>query len=560
MAQYAEQEYHSKEMPFRLNLALGFLVPLAALLLLGMVSLWGLKEISRGLETVYADRVVPLAKLKTIADDYAVLIIDAINKADAGLTTASTARQDIATAQDRINQYWQNYLKARLTPEEAQLAKEAELLFAAANQDIARAQAVLSQVPENAQGLLGSINGPLYQTIDPISEKVSQLVQLQLDVAEQEYLKAQDHYTQIFNTMMALIALAIAGSLTAGVYIVLRVSRQIGGEPEYVRQTTALVAKGDLTVQVPRGVPGDSIMSAVGNMAVALGSVASSVKGASQEVTVLAGQLHQRTDTTRGLLQTQKDEISQVVSAMSEMSSTVQNVAQNSLETVRVNQEVKSEMSHGIAIVDKSIRSIHQLAGEINQSASVITRLAKDSEEVGTILAVIGEIAEQTNLLALNAAIEAARAGEQGRGFAVVADEVRTLASRTHDSTHQIQGMIQKIQASVSESVSAMRNNEAEAKQAVSFAEQTQQNLEKIDQAVSIVDEMNTQIASAAEQQSAVAEEIHQNLAAISEITQSSSEAFEEVWQAANNLEVVAKALEEQMDYFKIKSSAAIGI
>ncbi len=552
MAQYAEQKYHSKEMPFRLNLALGFSVPLAALLLLGMVSLWGLKEISQGLETVYADRVLPLAKLKTIADDYAVLIIDAVNKADAGLTTASNAKQDIATAQDRINLYWQNYLKTQLTAKEAQLAKEAELLFAAANQDIARAQAVLNQVPDNAKGLLASINGPLYQSIDPISEKITELVQLQLDVAEQEYLKAQDYYTQIFNIMMALLALAIAGSLTAGIYIVLRVSRQVGGEPEFVRQTTAWVAEGDLTVQVPKEVPSESIMSAVGNMAVALGSVASNVKGASQEVSVLAEQLHQRTDATRGLLQTQKDEISQVVSAMSEMSSTVQNVAQNSLETVRVNQDVKSEMSQGIAIVDKSIRSIHQLANEINQSATVITRLAKDSEEVGTILAVIGEIAEQTNLLALNAAIEAARAGEQGRGFAVVADEVRTLASRTHDSTHQIQGMIQKIQASVSESVTAMRNNEAEAKQAVSFAEQTQHNLEKIDQAVTVVDEMNTQIASAAEQQSAVAEEIHQNLTAISEITQSSSEAFEEVWQAANNLETVAKALEEQVGYFRL--------
>lgn len=552
MAQYAEQKYHSKEMPFRLNLALGFSVPLAALLLLGMVSLWGLKEISQGLETVYADRVVPLAKLKTIADDYAVLIIDAVNKADAGLTTASNAKQDIATAQDRINLYWQNYLKTQLTAKEAQLAKEAERLFAEANQDIARAQAVLNQVPDNAKGLLASINGPLYQSIDPISEKITELVQLQLDVAEQEYLKAQDYYTQIFNIMMALLALAIAGSLTAGIYIVLRISRQVGGEPEFVRQTTAWVAEGDLTVQVPKEVPSESIMSAVGNMAVALGSVASNVKGASQEVSVLAEQLHQRTDATRGLLQTQKNEISQVVSAMSEMSSTVQNVAQNSLETVRVNQDVKSEMSQGIAIVDKSIRSIHQLAGEINQSATVITRLAKDSEEVGTILAVIGEIAEQTNLLALNAAIEAARAGEQGRGFAVVADEVRTLASRTHDSTHQIQGMIQKIQASVSESVTAMRNNEAEAKQAVSFAEQTQQNLEKIDQAVTVVDEMNTQIASAAEQQSAVAEEIHQNLTAISEITQSSSEAFEEVWQAANNLETVAKALEEQVGYFRL--------
>lgn len=551
MSQYSAQTNSKKEMPFRLNLLLGLSVPLLALVFLGILSLWGMKEISKGVETVYADRVVPLAKLKTIADDYAVLIIDAVNKADAGLSTTSQARQDITKAQSRIDTLWQAYLDMPLTSEEKRLVKEASALFAAANKDIARAQQVLSQTPDQAKGMLDSINGPLYQTIDPISEKITELVQLQLDIAGQEYINAQNHYDRILNLMMGLLALALLGSIGSGLYIVLRVSRQVGGEPEQVRQTTARVADGDLTIRIPE-THSDSILQAVGNMAASLGTVVNNVKGASQDVSVLAEQLHQRTDSTRGLLHTQQSEISQIVSAMSEMNSTVQNVAQNSAETVRINKDVRKEMVQGREVVDKSIDSIHQLAREINQSVTVITRLAKDSEEVGTILAVIGEIAEQTNLLALNAAIEAARAGEQGRGFAVVADEVRTLASRTHDSTHQIQGMIQKIQASVSESVSAMKNNEVEARQAVSLAEQTKQSLKEIDNAVSLVDEMSTQIASAAEQQSAVAEEIHQNLTAISEITQSTNDAFEEVWQAANNLEDVSNKLEQQVNYFRI--------
>jgi len=551
MSQYSAQTNSKKEMPFRLNLLLGLSVPLLALVFLGILSLWGMKEISQGVETVYADRVVPLAKLKTIADDYAVLIIDAVNKADAGLSTTSQARQDITKAQSRIDTLWQAYLDMPLTSEEKRLVQEASALFAAANKDIARAQQVLSQTPDQAKGMLDSINGPLYQTIDPISEKITELVQLQLDIAGQEYINAQNHYDRILNLMMGLLALALLGSIGSGLYIVLRVSRQVGGEPEQVRQTTARVADGDLTIRIPE-THSDSILQAVGNMAASLGTVVNNVKGASQDVSVLAEQLHQRTDSTRGLLHTQQSEIAQIVSAMSEMNSTVQNVAQNSAQTVRINKDVRKEMAQGREVVDKSIDSIHQLAREINQSVTVITRLAKDSEEVGTILAVIGEIAEQTNLLALNAAIEAARAGEQGRGFAVVADEVRTLASRTHDSTHQIQGMIQKIQASVSESVSAMKNNEVEARQAVSLAEQTQQSLKEIDNAVSLVDEMSTQIASAAEQQSAVAEEIHQNLTAISEITQSTNDAFEEVWQAANNLEDVSNKLEQQVNYFRI--------
>ncbi|MBB1485083.1 methyl-accepting chemotaxis protein [Oceanospirillum sediminis] len=552
MPQYSAQTNSKKGISFRLHLLLGLSVPLVALLFLGMLSLWGMKEISKDVETIYADRVIPLTKLKTIADDYAVLIIDAVNKADAGLSTASKARQDIATAQSRIDKLWKAYLAMPLTAEEKALVEDANILFAAANRDIAQAQILLSQVPEQARGLLDQINGPLYKTIDPISEKITELVQLQLDIARQEYANAQTHYNWILNAMMGLLVFTLTGSVVSGFYIVMRVSRQVGGEPEQVRYTTEKVAEGDLTVRIPERTHSASILKAVGSMTAALGSVVHNVKDASQDVSVLAEQLHQRTDSTRGLLHTQQSEIAQIVSAMSEMNSTVQNVARNSAQTVRINKDVRTEMTQGREIVDKSIQSIHQLAHDINLSVKVITRLAKDSEEVGTILAVIGEIAEQTNLLALNAAIEAARAGEQGRGFAVVADEVRTLASRTHDSTHQIQGMIQKIQASVSESVSAMKSNESEARQAVSLAEQTQQSLKEIDNAVSLVDEMSTQIASAAEQQSAVADEIQHNLTVISDITQSTNDAFEEVWQAANNLEGVSKQLGQQVNYFRI--------
>lgn len=545
------------EMPFRLRLSLGFCVPLTALIILGMVSIWGIKEISQGLKTVYEDRVVPLSNLKTIADDYAVLIIDAVNKADAGMITSNEARQSINQARERITTLWSDYLQTKLTPQEEQLAREAETLFIAANRDIQRALQVLNTMPSNAERKLGSLNGSLYLTIDPISEKITELVQLQLDVAQNEYLTAQRRDAEIENIVMAIMALALIGSSAAGLYIVSRISRQLGGEPEKVRVKTTLVASGDLTVETPDNAHPTSIMTAVGTMARELENVVTDVKNATQDIAALGTQLHQRTDSTRNLLQTQTNETSQIASAITEMNVTVHEVARSTAQAAEASHTVEVEMQNGLAIVDESIRSIHHLASEVNQSVKVITRLAKDSEEVETILEVIGDIAEQTNLLALNAAIEAARAGEQGRGFAVVADEVRTLASRTHDSTQQIQGMVQRIQSSVSEAVKVMHSNEEEAQRAVTLAEQTRESLGKINDAACIVNDMNIQIASAAEEQSLVAEEIHRNVAVINDITHTSNDAFEEVWQAASNLESMAEHLEQHIGYFRLRKAGS---
>lgn len=549
-----EQNKPRSEMPFRLRLSLGFCVPLTALVILGMMSLWGLKEISQGLKTVYEDRVVPLSSLKTIADDYAVLIIDAVNKADAGMITSNDARQSITQAKERIRTIWSEYLQTQLTPREEQLAREAELLFISANKDIKRALDLLNTMPINAEGKLGELNGSLYLTIDPISAKITELVQLQLDVAKDEYLTAKHRDAKIENLVIMIMALALIGSSASGLYIVSRVSRQLGGEPEKVRITTTKVASGDLTVKTPDNAHPSSIMKAVGTMARDLENVVTDVKHATQEIAALGTQLHQRTDATRNMLQTQTNETTQIASAMTEMNATVHEVAQSTAQAAEASHTVEVEMQKGLAIVDESIRSIHHLAGEVNQSVKVITQLAKDSEEVETILEVIGDIAEQTNLLALNAAIEAARAGEQGRGFAVVADEVRTLASRTHNSTQQIQGMVQRIQNSVAEAVKVMHNNEDEAKHAVDLAAQTRESLGKINDAVCIVNDMNTQIASAAEEQSLVAEEIHRNVAVINDITHTSNDAFEEVWQAASNLEAMAEHLETHVSYFRLNN------
>jgi methyl-accepting chemotaxis protein len=182
----------------------------------------------------------------------------------------------------------------------------------------------------------------------------------------------------------------------------------------------------------------------------------------------------------------------------------VQEVARNATEAAKAASHSDEEAQNGQAVVDRTINAIDALASEVDRAANVIHRLEQDSDKIGTVLDVIKGIAEQTNLLALNAAIEAARAGEQGRGFAVVADEVRTLASRTQQSTAEIQQMIERLQAGAQEAVSVMEDSRSRASDSVSSAQSAGQSLESITRSVASITDMNTQIASAADEQSAL--------------------------------------------------------
>jgi len=236
----------------------------------------------------------------------------------------------------------------------------------------------------------------------------------------------------------------------------------------------------------------------------------------------------------------QREQIEQVAKAMNQMSATVHAVARSAALAADGAQQVNLESANGRSLVQGQQDSIGRLAGEIDSSVLAINRLADDSQAIGQVLEVIRGIAEQTNLLALNAAIEAARAGEQGRGFAVVADEVRTLARRTQDSTAQIAQMIQRLREGVAQAVQAMAGSHQMAASTVDEAQQVQQALGTILGAVGGIVEQNQQIAAAVEQQTAVAHDIDRNLVAINLAAQDTS-------QGACQTEDASRALSQQV-------------
>ncbi len=255
--------------------------------------------------------------------------------------------------------------------------------------------------------------------------------------------------------------------------------------------------------------------------------------------------------TTEGVT-TQQRETDMVATAINEMTATVAEVARSAANAADAAAKADHEASDGKRLVTVTIDQIDALATEIEHTADTINTLAADSDNISGVLDVIRGIAEQTNLLALNAAIEAARAGEQGRGFAVVADEVRTLASRTQQSTREIQGMIEKLQSGTRNAVEAMKQNRGHAQETVTQAAQAGAALDGITAAVTRINEMNTQIASAAEEQGAVAEEINRNVSNISQVAETSAHGAQQITHASGELSQLAHQLQQMIGRFQL--------
>ncbi|TRX73927.1 methyl-accepting chemotaxis protein [Pseudomonas mangiferae] len=526
-------------------------LPLLAILALLGLALHGFSRIDAGVGQLYDDRVVPLQQLKQISDYYAVNIIDTVNKADHGLLGKQEALTNLNTAQREIDALWRSYQATHLTAEEQHLSAEAAQRFQAANQDIQRAIAFLQGAPEPLQGTLAAFNGPLYRTIDPITASIGSLIQVQLNEAKATRDRAEEVYHRVREAMLAVVGLILLVTVIGGWLVARSVTQPLAALLAALRQAER---DADLTARLDsRGRDEiSSVAQAYNSMLQRFREAISALQQVTEQVRGQSEELSQVTLKARQDMDRQQSETDQVATATTEMAETIQEVARNAAGAAQAAMNAEREANSGSQIVSRTLGAVTQLSSELQDTSLQVTDVANASDTIGGVLDVIRGIAEQTNLLALNAAIEAARAGEQGRGFAVVADEVRSLAQRTQQSTAEIQQMIERLQRGARDAAGAMDQGQQRARQTLEDAGEADTALRSIGEAVDTIMNMNTQIASATEEQTSVAHEINRNLVNIRDVAQSTQEAVNHIDQSSQALAQIVSRLRELTNRFRV--------
>lgn len=376
-----------------------------------------------------------------------------------------------------------------------------------------------------------------------------------IDVQEKEIQDSIKSVRDETNSFQLFMMIVTAFSLVIGaVFAVLTVKRLLqilGGEPEKAAEIINQIADGDLRLTVEASAP-NSIMSALHKLNNQLNQMTASTTKAAADLMSASTDLLNTSKQNEKLIGQQKHETEQGASAIQQMANSVIDVAHHTNQAAILAQTAMKEFTAGQQEVDKTQQTISQLASKVGEAAVVIDNLSEGSREIGSVLDVIQGIAEQTNLLALNAAIEAARAGEQGRGFAVVADEVRSLAGRTQQSTRQIQEVIKRMQDGSQKAVEVMKQGQEQASLSVDQAHRAGDALKAINSSVTRINDMNTQIATTAEEQSVVAADINKNFDRITHSANLAEQEARKITQSSNALDGLATILGAAVKQFKV--------
>ncbi|SDH92047.1 methyl-accepting chemotaxis protein [Pseudomonas abietaniphila] len=430
--------------------------------------------------------------------------------------------------------------------------------------DIVKARASLpaalsSQLEESAAGMrqyrdvlvqvaaLFDLKQSLRQQVDQESDAMDKIMTGLMDT-QQSLARADQQSAFIQVAILTLVALLVG--LVASIVI----SRQITSPLALTVELARRIAKGDLTVQAKssrRDELGD-LQNAMQDMAQNLNTLVQGIGMGVTQISMSAEKLSAMSEQTSAGVRQQKVEVDQVATAMHEMASTVQEVARNTTDASAAATLAEEQARHGGAVVKQATLQISELSHAIEDLGGAMNVLTQDSEQIGKVIDVIKAVAEQTNLLALNAAIEAARAGEQGRGFAVVADEVRSLAQRTQDSTKEIETLILALQQGTQAAATLMVSSRERTLDTVELAHKAEQAITQINHSIGTIQEMSLQISAAAEQQSAVADEINRSILSVRDVADQSAVASEESAAATIELASLGHNLQKMTSHFKI--------
>jgi methyl-accepting chemotaxis protein len=489
-------------------------------LAVGVIGGQGIGAISASLKAVFSNNLVSVSKTAETKANAIAQNRDLYRYLSAAAAQAPQTLKDeiLVSMRDNRATAEKAYAQYRATP----LADDERAAGDQMDRDWPAYQALLDRIiaridAGDIPGARALISSEMHQSYAKVMDELNIIVKSNSRQASEGAVEAAKTEANARLTLYIGVGLAFLAAFILGWFISRTISRPIAQAVISAQR----VASGDLTQAIvsTRRDEAGQLLSALGDMQTSLKNTIQQIASAADQLASAAEELNAVTEESSRGLNRQNDEIQQAATAVTEMTAAVEEVARNALSTSEASKVTSTEAASGRDQAREAVKAINTVSDEISSSTSMVEDLAGRVRDIGQVLDVIRGIAEQTNLLALNAAIEAARAGEQGRGFAVVADEVRALAARTQASTGEIEAMIGTVQNSADQAVQAMGNSRTLASNTQSLAQATGQSLERIAQSIAEINDRNMLIATASEEQSHVAREVDRNLINIQDLS-----------------------------------------